>query len=62
MKKLDLIQMETVNGGYCTKTATKILMASASATIAAATGNIFWAAWSLFTVADLMTSGECENW
>jgi len=59
---MNLNEMENISGGECAKTATKVLMASASAAIGIATGGIglLFGAWALYTVADTMTSG-CEE-
>lgn len=60
MKTLDLNQMEIINGGECTKTATKILVTMGATAVAAATGNIFMAGWGLFEIYDMMD--DCEEW
>tara|TARA_R110002033_G_C3890885_1_gene238824 strand:- start:3775 stop:3969 length:195 start_codon:yes stop_codon:yes gene_type:complete len=64
MKTLELNQMEELQGGYCTKTATKVLMGAASAVVGAATGGIglIFMAWAIYEMADTMTSETCENW
>ena len=41
MKKLELNQMENLQGGECTKSATKVLLATAAITMAVATGGLF---------------------
>ena len=65
MKKLELIQMENLDGGRCTKTTTKILVGVAAATIGVATGGLgalLFVAWDLYQIADTMGSGECQDW
>ena len=60
MKKLELNQMEIINGGECTKTATKMLVTMGGTFVAAATGNIFMIGWGIFTMYDMV--GNCEEW
>lgn len=62
MKNLSIERMENLNGGYCTKTTTMVLLTAAGGMVSAATGNIFWTAVALYEIADTIGSGECENW
>lgn len=62
MKSLDLNQMEIVQGGECTKTATIVLMAMAGAAYGVATGGVgyIFGGWALFTMLDNMET--CQEW
>ena len=54
--------MENISGGYCTKTATKVLMGLAGATIGVATGGLgyIFGAWAFYSMLDSMDT--CEEW
>jgi hypothetical protein len=66
MKKLELNQMENLEGGkYCTKEATGILLATGTLFFVAATGGLgafALAGFSFYLSIDSAASGSCTSW
>ena len=66
MKKLELNQMENLEGGkYCTKEAVGVLLATGSLIFAAATGGLgalAIAGFSYYLQMDSIKSGSCTSW
>jgi hypothetical protein len=66
MKKLELNQMENLEGGkYCTKEAVGTLIALGSLAFVAATGGlgaIALAGFSFYLQMDSIASGSCTSW